>query len=135
MTGGVVDWMEAISGFSGERWWRLIVCTNSGAHDLQVLGLIFDHDDGRLHWAPRTVYLNAEHTSARVLIKGSRLDDQSRADVRARGIEGRAAYGHGSINCACPLGCDWRISEEHWLQLIDEARRVSPSWVDLSLYG
>ena len=104
-----------------DGWLAFIVCTgrrlsaadDQGSHTEEVVGVLFDHVGGGLHWGPRTIYLNEEGTHARVLIHSTHLsEDETTSPEEAEKI--RDLMWQGSVNVECPLGCHWRIPEERW---------------------
>lgn len=136
------QWLDSIAGFDRDLWWCPIICTHrSGAGaDGDCLGIVFEHVESRqTYWAPRVRAFNPERTlTENPMLRGTRLDSEEVKALRDRPdvIEhSQAWFGRGSLNAKCPRGCEHRIPRETWDDILGEARRVAPPWVDLSLYG
>lgn len=130
MSESIPEWLGSIGGFDPLLWWRFIVCTGGKRHGQEVVGVCFEHKEfGETHWAPRTV-------NSSWLIWFTRMDEAQRSAAREKvDRSAQAFYGRGSMRVACPAGCEWRIPREKWGRFVDESRRVSPDWVDVSLLG
>jgi hypothetical protein len=49
----IASWLESIADFDPQRWFALIVCTNRGRHETQVVGAVYYSSHG-LSWSPYT---------------------------------------------------------------------------------
>jgi hypothetical protein len=122
---GLPAWAAAVDGFDPSRWWCPIVCTGHSAHQVETLGLIFEPANEELHFGPRppgTTGAVAWHIRHAVSLH--RVEDDSVDATRL------------SITPVCPA-CDRTplIPRDKWGHILATTRRVSPPWVDVSLYG
>ena len=132
MNAELPDWCNSLAGFhpSSGAWWRPILCTGAGTHQITFLGVIFDHaETGQTHWSGGVVLAEADPGIAltRVWpIETTTADELGQIQQLA---------GKGSMHIRCPYGCTPRIPQEEWFAIVDRVRRVEPDWLDVSLYG
>lgn len=130
---GLPDWADTVVGFDRGRWWVPIVCTGQDrgrrGHRIDVLGLIFEGDDGATHWSPGPL-----PDEGGVGIASTRLwihDDTSPDEAASV----RSLMGRGSMYIRCAHGCTPRIPREAWGRLVNDTRPSGVHWLDVSLYG
>lgn len=124
------DWVDNLPGFAPTGWWVPIVCTGRHHHAMEFLGVTYQHSEtGQTHWSGGVVASETHPGIApmRVWVTENTSDEEA-ATVRD-------LLGRGSMHIRCPQGCTPRIPQEAFSRLIEETRRVEPTWLDVSLYG
>jgi hypothetical protein len=110
--------------FDASDWWTPVVCTGHGSHVPELLTLFFIHTEiGGVH------YFATEHVNAE---RFGPTEDQLAKVTPFRS----ATSNRGSMNISCPA-CSLtpRIPRDEWGRISENAWRVKPPWVDVSLYG
>ncbi|WP_147381486.1 hypothetical protein [Nocardioides immobilis] len=65
------EWATVVDGLDPAGAWCAIVCTDRGHHDPEVLGVVFEHVDGRgRHWIGPHIHLTKQTDHDGNLIPG-----------------------------------------------------------------
>lgn len=125
---GLPEWAEDVAGFDPARWWLPVVCIGRkhAHHPFEVLGIVFDHADGRgIHWGGPHIALTQAATT-KPLPPPSPRPDRPALRTHTTSLP-------GSLNITCPA-CDRtpRVSRGQWSKRISEARHAALPWVDVS---
>lgn len=114
------DWVDALPRFHSDQWWRPIVCTDSGTHPLELLGVAYETPTGG-------VFYDGPHISR----DGARGDDPD----WPRSPDLPDVPHLGSINMRCPAcGHTARIPRVEWAGILSSARQaVELPMIDASI--